>query len=400
MKDTQATSHRSQAPGIANFPLTLRNRPKILFSPDIFSFQRVGGVTRYFRELIAGLQAQRYDPKVLCGLHVSEGADELALGGWKLPASVPAAARRRIAAASREGLELSIPFRTADVYHKTYYLGRRSPGRAKVVVTVYDMIHELFPQEFDPNDPSSAQKRYWCAQADLILVVSETTRADLLRLTGADPNKVRVTPLGVRLFGNTESTEYASSPNVAGGESNADLQPFLLYVGSRHGYKNFDSVIRALSVLRHKNERVSVVCFGGPPLTSAELATIRASRCEGSVSWRTGPDNALRDLYRTAAAYVCPSRYEGFGLPALEAIAHGCPVLSAAAGSLPEILGDAAEFFEPADPRSLITSIERVLADGDRRAKLTAKGLQRAALYPWERTVDSTVAAYEWVLGV
>jgi glycosyltransferase involved in cell wall biosynthesis len=110
-------------------------------------------------------------------------------------------------------------------------------------------------------------------------------------------------------------------------------------------------------------------------------------------------DNDLLDAcYREAVAFVYPSRYEGFGLPPLEAMARGCPVVASRAGSIPEVLGDAAELADPADVDALADAIAEVVRPG-RRAQLVEAGYERALMFPWESTATTTVAAYTTLLG-
>jgi len=255
---------------------------------------------------------------------------------------------------------------------------RHVPHGPRLAVTVYDMIHERFPEQFGPRDVIPSAKRPWCEAADVVFAISATTRDDLLERFRLPEDKVVVTPLGV--------TAAAPSP---GPLPFAD-PPWFLYVGERaKPYKNWAAVLGALSALGPEH---GLVCFG-PPATTAELDLLATRGLTERVRFAGGDDHDLARLYRAASALVYPSYFEGFGLPPLQAMAQGCPVVSARAGAMPEVLGDAAIFFDPADVDDLSAAMARVLDDGC-VAALRTRGAERAAMFTWARTVDATLDAY------
>jgi glycosyltransferase involved in cell wall biosynthesis len=171
----------------------------------------------------------------------------------------------------------------------------------------------------------------------------------------------------------------------------------LLYVGERaRAYKNVGAVLTALTRL---DRGVRLVCFGGGPFTDAERARLHELGLAGRVSWRAGDDDDLAGAYREARALVYPSRWEGFGLPALEAMAHGCPVVCTNTGSLTEVVGDAALTFDPVDIDMLVDVLTRVIADDACAAALSKAGHERAAAFTWDATATRTIEAYRQVVG-
>jgi glycosyltransferase involved in cell wall biosynthesis len=184
---------------------------------------------------------------------------------------------------------------------------------------------------------------------------------------------------------------------VADGErqDRSDMPPFLLHVGSRGGYKNFDALLRAYAASDWLKENFSIVAFGGGAFSVEEQALMRVLGVPaGRVMQVGGGDAALARLYRHAAALVYPSLYEGFGIPPLEAMSLDCPVLCSGRSSIPEVVGDAGEYFDPEDPEAMRVAIESVLESPSRRDELIAKGRARSAGFSWERCAGETHEIY------
>lgn len=361
---------------------------EIIYTPEIFSIQAVGGISRYFVELMRGLQAAGEHPRVVAGLHVNEYLRHASgvTGLYLRFAAARAARPRRLLNHALCRAVLALHPRA--VVHLTYfgdtsYLRRRQP----LVVTVYDMIHELFHDRFPElggaDDPSLRHKRLNCERADHLIAISESTKHDLVRLFALDPARVTVIPLS-----NSLPVTDLPAPPPAG-------DSYLLHVGTRSGYKNFRALLEAFGRSKTLPQHFRLVCFGGGPFSDEERAAITALGVEGRVEQRPGGhDDALARCYRGATAFVCPSLYEGFGLPVLEAMGQGCPVLCARAGSLPEVAGDDAAYFDPQDPDSIRVTLETTLADSARLAALRAAGPSRARGFSWERCTHETLAVY------
>ena len=267
----------------------------------------------------------------------------------------------------------------STIYHQTYYQGSAGGGRGPVAVTAYDLVHARFPEHFSADDPTVAQQRRSFHRADLVLAISHATKADLVDILDLDEAKIIVTHLGV-----------APPPTSATVPSGVD-GPYLLYVGQRYGYKNWERLVRAFAVSGLAPDLV-LICAGGE-LTAVETGFVAELGLAGRVM-RVGADDARLDaLYRDAVAFVYPSLYEGFGLPPLEAMVRNCPVVTSHVGPLPEVLGDAAVYADPDD----IGSIAAALLEGtspERRQQLVRAGRAAAAAYTWERTAEATAAAY------
>jgi glycosyltransferase involved in cell wall biosynthesis len=223
--------------------------------------------------------------------------------------------------------------------------------------------------------PNSARR------AARVLVGSEFTRRDVVEKYRIPQERIVVTPYGVDPFFGPEGASAAGSP-------------YVLFVGALEARKDPLTAVAALAQLDQELRLV----FVGPDRGQEEdvrKAVGRlglASRVElrGHV-----PKEELATLYRGAACLVFPSRFEGFGLPALEAMASGTPVVASTAGSLPEVVGDAGVLVEPGEPEALAAGVERALAE---RETLVAAGLARAGLFTWAETARRTLSVYEELL--
>ncbi|MCW4461896.1 glycosyltransferase [Sphingomonas sp. BT-65] len=176
-------------------------------------------------------------------------------------------------------------------------------------------------------------------------------------------------------------------------------RPTLLFVGVRAGYKNFDGFVRAVAASPMLRKEVEIVAFGGGAFTTGEAELIAKLRLTPRIRQVAGDDMALAAHYAAAAALVYPSRYEGFGLPPLEAMMHDCPVVCSNTSSLPEVVEDAAETFDPADEAAMARAIETVLSSEKRRRTLVARGRERVRVLTWQKCARETLAVYQTVRG-
>jgi glycosyltransferase involved in cell wall biosynthesis len=255
--------------------------------------------------------------------------------------------------------------------------------RGRSVVTVHDLSFERDPRLLGLRDrvlfrtfvPPSARR------AARVLAVSERTKRDVLEIYRVPEEKVVVTPNGVDPAFTPEGDRY-------------DGQPYVLFVGALHARKDPLAAVEALTLIGIDLR----LLIAGPD--KGALADVRRTARRLGIEERIEllghvTKKELAALYRGAACLVFPSRYEGFGLPALEAMASGTPVVATTAGALPEIVGDAAVLVEPGNAATLASGIDRALAERDR---LVRAGLERARRYSWEETARRTLAVYRELL--
>jgi O-antigen biosynthesis alpha-1,2-mannosyltransferase len=223
----------------------------------------------------------------------------------------------------------------------------------------------------------------FCRSATGIVTCTETGKQDIVRLTGADPAHVHVVPLGVDPW-----------LRPAGAAAKASLRaryrldgPYVLFLGGISPLKNLGNLLRALALLPSELSVDLVIAGFTRWLFQQDLDLIRELNLEARVR-QVGfvPDEDLAALYSAAECLVLPSWYEGFGIPIVEAMACGCPVITSDRGGGPEVAGGAAFLVDPASPAAIAQAIQRVLTDGSVRERQTAAGLDRAAQFDWDRT--------------
>ena len=363
---------------------------RVAFDHQIFAWQAVGGISRYAWELARHLASVRgVEPTIVAPLYMNRYIDAtgaVAVHGRRIVA-IPRAGRLLCALTApwaRRVLAKVVP----DIVHETYYSAASSaPKGARSVVTVHDMIHERIGPTSAIVDRTSPLKRQAVSRADHIICVSESTRRDLIELFRVEPARVSVVHHGCWL------------PPTMADDVGASSRPYLLFVGQRGGYKNFEGLLRAYAAAPVLRENLDVVCFGGGGLRGGERELIRRLGIPAAkVVQVSGADDVLAMAYRRAALLVYPSRYEGFGMPAVEAMAMGCPVACANTGALPEICGDAAEYFDPVETGAIAGAVLRVLETSERRRLLVARGFERARQFSWRRCAEKTAGIYASLL--
>lgn len=361
---------------------------RIAYDHQIFGAQVYGGISRYFFELVNQLaQTPNIKTTVIAPLYVNAylqtGHLQLRVCGVKIPSLRRTG--RFVRTINRILTPSILRYKKPDVLHETYYSfkSHRTVGW-KTVLTVYDMIHERFSDSFSASDSTAKEKAAAVARADHIICISEHTRRDLIELLGVAPTKISVVHLGFSL---TQAPLQALIKRE---------RPFLLYVGGRAGYKNFESLLQAYATNHRLYKQYDLLAFGGGAFTPKELTLISDLKIPPeSVVHISGSDAVLAGLYQQASLFVYPSLYEGFGIPPLEAMSFGCPVVCSNVSSIPEVVGNAAEFFDPYSITSIEQVIVRVLNDANLRADLKTKGYARVAAFSWQKCAQETLAIYK-----
>ena len=353
--------------------VTPAGRPTVVIDADVLGQQRTGDET-YVRGLLGAL-ASEPEPFEL-------------VAATRRPDLVPAGIGRRPTGRGGQGLRLvhglpRVLRRTgADLFHGNYFLPVRWSGPS--VVTVHDISFARHRSFMPPHDllafrtlvPRAMRK------AARVLTVSEWAKADMVERYSLDPDRVVVTPNGV------EGDVSPDGPVAA-------RSPYLLFVGGLQARKDPVTAVRALALLDTELQLVIV----GPD--RGERGAVEAAAAHAGVSRRIEvldyvDRTALLGLYRGAEALVFPSRYEGFGLPVLEAMGCGTPVVAAATTAIPEVVGDAGILVPPADPAALADGIRRALDDD---GSLVTAGLARSQRYRWSVTARRTAEVYAQVLA-
>jgi len=338
----------------------------------IFSLQRTGGISVCFQEFFKRVVAVDLDAELL----LFDKSAETRVGGSSKHIRQ---CRHRFLERYRD-CEVSP---AATLFHSSYY---RVPvsNKIPVVTTVHDFTYERFNSGIK-RWVHSSQKFNAIKKASAIICVSDHTRKDLLELLPEiEAEKVHVIHNGV-----------GSSFFPIEVESNYPThRPYVLFVGSRVFYKNFRAVAESLENLTD----LEIVCVGGGDFSEDELKFLEYKvpgryRHEGDVS-----EKKLNQLYNQAQCLLYPSSYEGFGIPVLEAMSAGCPVVALNSSSIPEVAGDAALLLDSADPDLLVAAIEQT-ADTAFRREIRQKGFLQAQLFSWDQSFIQTLKVYEEVTG-
>ncbi len=356
------------------------------------------GIGTYVRNLLRHLSRidRQTEYVLLCRAADCATVEELGENFRAVPEAAPAYS-------FREQLRIPLDLRreAIDLFHAPHYvLPPLTP--CKSVVTIHDCIHLRFPQ-YLPNRLAYAYARssLWIAthRSSRVLTVSEASKRDILRYFSVPESKIDVIPNAIdERFGETPSPDEVLRVR----ERYQLNDPFVLYAGNIKPHKNLERLIEAFHTLRRGGlDTVKLLIIGDE---ISKYATLRRAvhkyklhkhvRFFGFV-----PDKTLAVLYRQAGVFVFPSLYEGFGLPPLEAMASGTPVITSNVSSLPEVVGDAALLIDPYQSDAIADAMRRVLTDQSLREDLRRRGLQRVKEFSWERSVRRVHAIYQEVIA-
>lgn len=356
---------------------------RVMFDQRIFLRQKFGGVSRYFVELIKCLPQFGVDPSIFALLHMSGMLDEVVTRG--LVGKRIGDQRLLVTLARRLGVAATPLYALATgqrIVHETYFGPTRvAPPGCKTVITVHDMINELFPEQF-ANDSGPAWKAASIARAGAIVCVSENTRRDVIALYPETADRAVTIHLGI------DPARFRKQGVVS------VEQPYILYVGPRYyAYKNFRSFIEAFAGSPDLRNWYRVLCVG-PQFSSSEREHLSTIGIEDRVRAVQPCDDELAQLYAGAAVFVYPSRYEGFGIPPLEAMAAGCPVIALREASMPEVCGDAAYYCSDPGPDGIAEAMQKVLGDTLLAADLRSRGGKRIAHFTWRECARRHAEVY------
>lgn len=363
---------------------------KILYDHQIFKAQKFGGISRYFNEIS----------------HIDKAETEIINHlDFPVEATPPTIKRdnilfRGVRFSKRKlGIKNEVNFNPKhpeiltekllkgdyDIFHPTYY----DPYfldyvKKPFVLTVYDMIHEIYPEYFGLNDRTTVHKKLLCDKAQSIIAISETTKQDIIDILQVDESKIT----SILLASNFD--QIVPEKPV----KSEHLENYILFTGQRWIYKNFYFMLQSISEFLLTDKTLKLVCSGSP-FTMEECLFIKNLGIENQViQYYSKDDHELAWLYQNALCFIFPSLYEGFGFPLLEAFASKCPTISSTGGSLKEIGGSGAYFFNPKDTNELKTALSNVLYNQNVREDLIKNGLVEFDKYNWDYCREKTLKVY------
>lgn len=363
---------------------------KLLYDYAIFSMQRMGGVSRVMSEVISrALAAEDLDAHVWGGLHAHAGLQRIKrsfperVHAWSVPQQL--ARYRLLAPLNRRFFPSAARRGRPALCHYTFFETSTLPKETKKIFTVHDLIHERYGEHYPANDRQRSLRQKALAEADAIICVSDNTRRDLEEFYAVGDIPVIVAYNGNSLAGVTPQPIHRD-------------RPFWLCVGTRGAWhKNVDVLWQALAQASAIEDH-ELVHFGGGPLTSSELRRIHELGLTNRVHQIEGSDTLLAGHYAAAQGLIFPSRYEGFGMPLVEAMSQGCPVIASSALPMPEIVADAGLFFDPDSPEALCKIMVQLHSDNTLCRSLVERGYKRAQHFSWDKSCAQVLNLYRQML--
>lgn len=361
--------------------------PFILYDNQIFDLQRFGGISRYFCEIIQRLHIN-YDISVRYSINYYIIHCNLGKYRIPLPRFIFKYYRKYLQLKNRELTKRLLQTSHSYLFHPTYY----DPsfleyiGDHPYIITVHDMIHERLPNYVSDAEATIKNKRKVITQANRIIAISENTKKDIVELLQINPDKIDV-------------IYHSTSMKIFSGVQSLRLpQKYLLFVGDRAPYKNFDRFLKAFHTLSLEDKELQLVCTGNR-FNKKEKKLLLELDIKNKVIQIKASEKTLSELYNRAALFVFPSLYEGFGIPILEAYACHCPVALSNSSCFPEIAAEAGVYFDPYSERSIIEAIKEVIYNKEKRVELILAGTERLKLYSWEKAAYQTEESYKKALN-
>ena len=358
---------------------------KVLYDHQAFNYLTYGGLARYTYELIRqALKNKTLEVSLFAGIYRPEWEikqfrkDCSFFYGIKRPDI--AIHNKIFGILNRILLTVYCSTSKFDVYHPTLFQHLNPFHKGKFIYTVHDLLGDVYP-DYIGKSITAKLIRQVAPKATKILAVSNNTKIDLIERLKIPEEKIVVTYIAGAL-----KREVTEEQIVKGN--------YILHVGARIGHKNFVRLLSAYNHSEYLKNNFKLVNFGMSITTKEEKEYLEKNKLTDKILFVSGGDILLSNLYKYASVFVFPSLYEGFGIPPLEAMKYGCPIVVSNRSSLPEVVGDAGLYFNPEDEEELIEKLELLLCDSLLRNDLIAKGLIQEKKFSWEKCFKETLAVY------
>lgn len=366
---------------------------RILFDDQIFTWQKIGGISRFFAEII-NYTSKRNDVEYTLSVIDSLNIHLRELG-----------LRKNFFLRSKDYLKIlflnvfkntsrfnhiysieQLKNQKFDVFVPTYYDNYflKYIGNKPFVLTVHDMIHELHPDFFTGLNTLIEQKRELIFKANKIIAVSNNTKKDILSIyPEIDENKIEVVYLS-HSINTLESKVRLELP-----------ERYILFVGERNGYKNFDFFLQSAAKILNEDKKLIVLCIGGRAFTQTELDLFYKLNLQDQLIQYDALDKELFTIYNSASVFVFPSLYEGFGIPVIEAMASNCPVILTQASSFPEVASNAAAYFREGNSLELEEKLRDIIYNEETRNLYIERGVENSKRFSWDITAANCIKVYQ-----
>ncbi len=366
---------------------------KILLDPQIFNSQNYGGISRYYTEVFSRLLVSNdilIPAYQVQNIYFNESnLVTFRQRAYSLYLRILSMLRiRRIENTRKRNsilLRNKVLRQQYDLFVSTYYdcYFINDIGSKPFVLTVYDMIHELFPEFFANDKMIVINKKYLMERATRIIAVSENTKKDIIKIyPHIDSAKIDVVYHGCSIKVN--KLKQAILPTK-----------YLLFVGNRSIYKNFNFLVHSISELLRNDINLNLICAGGGAFNSLEKELISHLGLESQIIHKKFNENELGYLYNKAICFVFPSMYEGFGMPVLESMSCGCPVILGNHSSFIEVAGEAGIYFDINSAEDLKNKIQSIINNESLRNEFSLKGLEQVKKFSWEKAAKECLLVYE-----
>jgi glycosyltransferase involved in cell wall biosynthesis len=365
---------------------------KIVLDPQIFHEQKFGGISRYYAEIYSNLLFDKNTNILLPltfseNLHVKQLLPKISFTyNFFIKNNIfRKKAYRTLKRKETKDFIQILKKQDFDVFIPTYYNPKSIEliEKKPFVLTVYDMIHELFPEHYPDDFSTISNKKILIEKATKIIAISESTKRDILKIyPDIDSTKIEIVYLSCSID-NSKTIQINLPKN------------YILFVGNRTIYKNFIFFLKSVAPILKNDSNLYIVCAGGNSFNSEETALISDLNLTYQLIQQNFEDFELSSYYSQAKCFVFASEYEGFGIPVLESMKCGCPVVLANHSSFPEVAGDAGVYFELNNPNDLHDKVSSLLQNDDLRTEYSKKGLIQAEKFSWKKTVDDCLKVYQ-----
>lgn len=360
---------------------------KIIYDHQIFWYQKYGGISKYFAELMNSAKKNNlFDFDLSTKFSNNKYIENKSFSSAKqfFP-EVEFTGKRTLFSPlnylnQKNTLKL-LNSNKFDLFHPTYfqdyYLNKT---KIPFVLTVHDLTMEKFNKYFSKKVVFRNEKYKLFKKSNRLITVSKKTKHDLIEIYDLNKNNIDVVYHGVLKF------KLEKIDNLP--------KKYILFVGGRGLYKNFDFFVKSISKLLIKDKDLHLICVG-EKFSENELKLFNELKISNKLKQISATESELAYLYKNAKLFVFPSLYEGFGLPILEAMQYGCPVALSNASCFPEIAQNSAVYFDPKNKESILESVSKVLYEEKKRNLLIKRGLKREKDFSWDKCAKETKKVYE-----